>query len=276
MQESITRLYPLPAQEERLIGLYLREGLRDHARSAGDAFVYSNFVTSLDGRIAIPRPGGDGMMVPEQIANPRDWRLFQELAVQADVLITSGRYLRDYGAGRAQEILRVYDDPQFADLGEWREAQGLPPLPDLAVVSRSMRFPIPPPLVEGGRRVLVFTTSGADPERVRELERQLGQVIVAGEADVDGRRLVAALSERGYRLVYSTTGPKVLRMLVQARRLDRLYLTLAGRLLGGSPFSSIVEGAVLEPPADLRLRSLYLDPHAFDGVGQIFASYERV
>jgi len=274
MSDSILRLYPLPAREEPLTGLYLREGLRDHAGAEGEAFVYTNFIASLDGRIAVLRPDG-GMTVPEQIANPRDWRLFQELAVQADVLITSGRYLRDYGTGQAQEILRVYDDPQFADLRTWREEQGLPPLPDLAVVSRSLRFPIPPALVDGGRRVLVFTTGSADPERVRELERQLGEVIVAGESDVDGGRLVGALAERGYRLVYSTTGPKVMHMLVGARRLDRLYLTLAGRLLGGSPFSSIVEGTALDPPTDLRLRSLYYDPHAFDGVGQIFVSYER-
>ena len=39
------------------------------------------------------------------------------------LVITTGRYLRDYAAGKAQEILRVYDDPRFADLKAWRAAQ---------------------------------------------------------------------------------------------------------------------------------------------------------
>ena len=54
----------------------------------GRPFVYTNYVTSIDGRIAIPRPEGQGMMVPKETANDRDWRLFQELAVQADVIIS--------------------------------------------------------------------------------------------------------------------------------------------------------------------------------------------
>jgi len=68
--------------------------------------------TQLDGRIAVPHPTRPGLTVPETIANDRDWRLFQELAAQADLIISSGRYLRDWADGRAQEILRV-DDPKF-------------------------------------------------------------------------------------------------------------------------------------------------------------------
>ena len=125
MRDSIIRLFPLPSQEFPLKGLYLSHNLRENKRDFGESFVYSNYVTSLDGRIAVPHPTKAGMVVPDQITNPRDWRLFQELAVQADILITSGRYLRDYAECRAQEILRVYDDPQFTDLKDWRTERGL-------------------------------------------------------------------------------------------------------------------------------------------------------
>ena len=149
--------------------------------------VYANFVASLDGRIAVPGPTGSGLMVPRQVANSRDWRLFQELAVQADVVISSGRYLRDYASGHAQEILRVYDDPQFADLAQWRVQHGLSPQPDIAVISASLDFPVPEALLAGGRRVVIFTTEQADPQRVRELEAQAGQVVTAGETSVTRR-----------------------------------------------------------------------------------------
>ena len=233
-------------------------------------------VTSLDGRIAVPHPTKAGMVVPDQITNPRDWRLFQELAVQADIIISSGRYLRDYAEGRAQEILRVYDDPQFADLKDWRTERGLSPQPDLAVISGSLDFPVPPALIQGDLNIVVITTSRADPERIKALERQTGKVIIASEGSVNGYRLVESLLEMGYRTIYNATGPKVLHLLLAAGVLDRLYLSFVNRLLGGSPFSSIVEGELLDPPADFILNTIYHDPHALNGLGQLLTSYNQV
>ncbi len=276
MEDGVLQLYPLPNRELPLKGLYLGHDLRRFSSASERAFVYSDFVTSLDGRIAIPHPNKPGMVVPKQIANERDWRLFQELVVQADVLITSGRYLRDYADGRAQEILRVYDDPQFADLKNWRGDHGLAVQPDLAVISGSLDFPIPDVLVQQQRSILVYTTQGPDPARVRTLEAQMGQVIVAGEDGVDGRLLVESLTNLGYRMVYSTTGPKVLHLLLAAGMLDRLYLTHVNRALGGSPFSSIVEGDLIDPPVDFHLSTLYLDPHALNGLGQLLCGYDRL
>ncbi len=271
----VTRLYPLPTKELPLHGLYLGHAVWQQAAEMGRPLVYANFVTSLDGRIAVPGPTGSGLVVPKEVANSRDWRLFQELAVQADVVISSGRYLRDYASGHAQEILRVYDDPQFADLAQWRVQRGLSPQPDIAVISASLDFPVPEALLVGGRRVVIFTTEQADQQRVRELEDHAGRVVVAGEATVTGDRLVQAMAELGYRAIYSASGPKVLHLLLAAGVLDRLYLTLANRLLGGDLFSSIVEGPLLAPAAGMRLATVYLDAAGLDGLGQLLLSYQR-
>lgn len=273
--DTIWQLYPTPARETPLTGLYLRHDLRQHGAALGRPFVYTNYVTSIDGRIAIPRSEGKGMTVPKDTANDRDWRLFQELAVQADVIISSGRYLRDYAEGQAQEILRVYDDPRFADLGRWRAERGLPPYPDLALVSGSLDFSVPEFLTQSGRRVIILTDGAADRERARRLENEAGQVIVAGERDVSGRQAVEALGRLGYRTVYMATGPRVHHLLLADDVLDRLYTTVAHRLLGGQPFSSLVEGELLRPAIGMRLHALYFDPHALDGLGQQFACYER-
>jgi riboflavin biosynthesis pyrimidine reductase len=275
MNDSVTQLYPLPAVERPLEGLYLSHNLRQHSEANDQAFVYSNFVTSIDGRIAIPHPSRPGLMVPDNIANVRDWRLFQELAAQADMIISSGRYLRDWTDGRAQEILKV-DDPRFADLREWRQSQGLSPQPDIAIISDSLHFPVPDVLSSGGRKVVVFTSANPNAERVVEIESKGAQVIIAGEERVEGATLVQRMSELGYRTVYSAAGPKVLHLLLSGRVLNRLYVTHANRLLGGQPFSSIVEGALLESAVDLQINSVYLDPHALDGLGQLFVSYDRV
>ncbi len=271
---AIHRLLPSPPAERALVGTYLEHDLRAESASSDRPFVYSNFVMSVDGRIAVPHPERPGLVVPTDIANDRDWRLFQELAAQADIVISSGRYLRDWADGRAQEILRV-DDPRFSDLRDWRQAGGLNPLPDIAVISGSLDFPIPDVLTEGGRRVLVFTTEGSDPARVEEIEARAGRVMVVGSDSVNGALLVDRLGELGYRTVYSATGPKVIHLLAAGGVLDRLYLTFAGRALGGAPYSSIVEGPLLDPPLDLRLEALYLDPEGPGHVPQLFACYAR-
>ena len=280
--ETIWQLYPMPAQEVDLTGLYLRHDLRQIAAGRERPFVYTNYVTSIDGRIAVPRPGGGGMMVPKATANDRDWRLFQELAVQADVIISSGRYLRDYAEGKAQEILRIYDEPRFADLGQWRARRGLPAYPDLAIVSGSLDFSIPPFLTQSGRKVVVITHGAADASRRRRLERETEHVIVAGEDDVSGRQAIDALGGYGYRTIYMATGPQVHHLLLVDNMIDRLYTTVVHRLLGGRPFSSLVEGDLLSPPVDMHLNAVYFDPHAFeridhatDRVGQQFICYER-
>lgn len=275
MNDAVIRLFPQPSQAMSLEGLYLADDVRQSAAVTGRPYIYANFVASLDGRIAIPRRDSAGMTVPKQIANPRDWRLFQELAVQADVIISSGRYLRDYAEGRAQEILRVYDDPRFADLRDWRVQHGLAPYPAIAVISASLQFPVPEALTHSGRRVVVYTTSRANADRRRELEQSGLDVVIAGETRVSGDRLVEAMGAAGYRMVYSAAGPQIMHLLLAANVLDRLYLTLVGRLLGGEPFSSIVEGGLLAPAADMRLRAIYFDPAGLEGLGQLFLSYDR-
>jgi len=277
MTKIISQLYPLPAQEHPLHGLYLNHNLRQYSDKYGRAFVFSNYVVSLDGRIAVPHPTRPGLTVPKVIANDRDWRLLQELTAQADIVLSTGRYMRDIVDGRAQEFLQV-EDPKFADLWEWREKQGMSTHPDVAIISRSLDFTIPELLIENGRKVLIFTSSNPDPERVARLEDEGGEVIVTEEGidgGVDGAKMVAHLTLMNYKVIFSASGPKILHMLLSAGVLDRLYITQTSRILGGDPFATIVEGATFDPPYDMRLNTLYFDPYAPANLGQLLMSYDR-
>jgi riboflavin biosynthesis pyrimidine reductase len=273
--QSVLKLFPLPAGEHDLHGLYLSHDLRQYHQQHGRAFVFSNYIVSLDGRIAVPHPTRPGLTVPKAIANDRDWRLFQELAAQADILLSTGRYLRDVADGRAQELLQI-NDPKFADLRQWREQQGLAPYPDIVIISRTLDFPIPETLTKGGRKVIIFTNAGPDPKRVAQLEAQAGQVIVAGHSGVEGDLMVGELTRQGYRVIFSTSGPKILHMLLKSGSLDRLYLTQTSRILGGIPFAPIVEGPLFDPPYDMKLATLYYDPHAPENLGQLLSAYDKV
>lgn len=68
--DNISQLYPLPSQERPLKGTYLDHQLRQYGQNTKQAFVYANFVTSLDGRIAIPHPTRPGLMVPKNNVEP--------------------------------------------------------------------------------------------------------------------------------------------------------------------------------------------------------------
>ncbi|MGA7800847.1 MAG: pyrimidine reductase, partial [Gammaproteobacteria bacterium] len=171
MTDDLLRLFPIPTQAVSLQGCYLAHGLH-RCGQAGRPFVYTNFITSLDGRIAIAAPGRNTHQVPPAIANPRDWRLYQELGAQADVLITTARYLRQLAIGEAQDMLPVGLSPDFEDLRRWRLTQGLPPQPDVAVLSASLDFPAETLTGLGHRRIYVITGESADPERIRGLRDQ--------------------------------------------------------------------------------------------------------
>jgi len=262
MQKTITRLYPPSGEEYRLQGLYLAHGLQAKGRP-GKPFVYSNFITSLDGRIAVSGAGRNSLEVPKAVANARDWRLYQELAGQADVLVSSGRFFRQTAAGEAQAILPVGMENTFSDILEWRRQQQLPEQPAVAIVSGSLDIPVAALETYHGRRVMVITGAQAPAHRVAELRSDGVEVVFAGPGSrVDGRALVDALDDRGYRSIYSVAGPGVFHTLVEARVLDRLYLTQTHQLLAGTTYETLTHGGILDPAPGMQLQTLYHDTHA--------------
>lgn len=274
IQGNITCLYPVPGTETSLQGLYLEHRLHDRGH-AGRPYVFSNFITTLDGRIAVATDGRRSHEVPRQTANERDWRLYQELAAQADLLITSGRFLRQTADGEAQDALPVSGQPAFADLHDWRQQQGLAPQPDIAVLSSSLELPLEAFDNYRDRRVLVITGTGAPRDKVRSLTDHGIEVVTAGNGlAVDGRILTVALGKRGYRSIYAIAGPAVFSTLVAANVLDRLYLTVTHQLLSGDAYDTMTRGPALAPACGMNMISLYHDAHAPAGAGQWFCVFE--
>jgi riboflavin biosynthesis pyrimidine reductase len=83
-------------------------------------------------------------------------------------------------------------------------------------------------------------------------------VVLAGADDVDAVRAMAALGERGHRLVLCEGGPTFLAHLAASGALDELCLTIAP-LLAGAEGPRIVTGAALPVPRTMRLASLLED-----------------
>lgn len=274
MQTPVTRLYPPSGGQYPLEGLYLQHQL--HLKGQPDApYVYSNFITSLDGRISLGSTHNVTHTVPAATANPRDWRLYQELAGQAELLITSGRYFRQSLIGEAQDQLPVGTQAAFDDIRDWRLAQGLREQPDVAILSGSLDIPVAALEPYRHRRILVITGDTSDQTRVDTLQKSGIEVLRAGAgALVEGRPMMSQLAGLGYRSIYVIAGPEVFYTLLEANVINRLYLTIAQQLLGGEIFDTLTRGPLLTPARGLSLTSLYHDPYAPAEAGQLLAVFE--
>lgn len=260
----IRSLFPAISESLPLKGLYLALNLHRQA-GEGELFIYSNYVASLDGRISLYNEETGDFEVPESIANARDWRLYQELAAQSDILITSARYFRQFSKGTAQDMLPI--GSKFDDLKQWRLDQGLKAQPDIAIISNSLDIPIEVLKQVSNRNIIVMTSGKASIQQRAVLEAAGIKVMEAGANEVEGARLKHLLANLGYRSAYMIAGPAVHGTLIRSRVLDRLFLTTRLTLLGSKGTHGFYDG---NEAAEMRLLTLYMDE-----IGeQLLAQYE--
>ncbi len=262
MAQPLLRLYPGRVAEVPLAGAFLGHDLRQLGAPA-TGFVYTGFITSLDGRVAEPDPITGLRGVPRSIANERDWRLFLELVAQADLLLVSDRLLSAFAKGR---YLQLWDlaGPGLDDLVPWRRQQGLPDRPAVAAVSPWLNCSLPAGAAE--RELLLLAPDEASAHRARSLTGQGGEVLRLGPGPtLTGDAIVDALVDRSHTVICSVAGPQMLHTLVTSGRLGRLYLTQAHCLVGGEDYDSLLKGPRLEVGRAFNLSALYLDSASSPG-----------
>lgn len=263
---TLSRLYPDPAPC-MLNGLFLGHELHLRGRP-GQPFVYTNFITTLDGRISRQNPQGY-REVPPACTNAHDLRLYHELTAQADVVLTTSRHLKAAAAGRGAGMLNFGDWAE--ELVQWRTRRKLPPHPRIAAISGDLNLPERARLAAELGEITVITVAGAERN---DAEFKDYRVISCSGPTIEGQLLINMLGPE-CRTVCSVAGPRVHSALLRARRLDRLYLTLVQLLLGGDEFDTLTVGAGFDPPAAFSLAALYHDPVKPAGAGQLFAVLDR-
>ena len=226
---QVTQVFP-ERKRLPLEGLYLGQGFAEISSKLGRALVISDFLIDKNGVIA--RADGQHIFkVPLELRNASDWRLFQELMAQADVIISSEAYLKRLSTpgSQAEDVLSQFEaGGEFEQLGAWRlEAGYKNRSPDLAVVARNLDFSVPSNVIENHRRIIIFTDDElAGSGLARALTTAGIYVVGSGAAGVEGKRMIDHLEHAmGYRVIMMVTGPRVLGLLLKANRLDLLYIT---------------------------------------------------
>lgn len=279
MAKNLLQLFPQSTEKHALKNLYLyKHGW--YSANIEQPIVTANFLSSLDGRIAISPDDSEGKdensstALPKSLTSQEDFRLFLELHAQADCLITHGGYMRSLSENKLGNILQLPKDRDCEDLYNWRALQGLTPQPAVVIASASLDFPMHPSLKENNQQVYIASGKNADENKVKQWQSEGYEVLIAGQSNfVEGKALIDALHAKDYKHFYLIAGPKMLHTMVNDQQLSKIYLTHAQQLLGGNLFSTILDGGVLNTPK-LRLQSLFFDESSENGHGQFFSSYE--
>ncbi len=272
---TVTEVLPEKKQLP-LKGLYLAQRLADMAAALERALVLTTFLTDRNGVIA-KADEDHHFHVPAETRNASDWRLSQELMAQADVLIIGGSYLKRLEApgSQAQDILHQFEPGgEFEDLGEWRLHEGYQKRsPDLAVIAQDLDFKIPERVMKSGRRIPVFTTdSMAKSDEAKAFAAAGTPVIGAGALGVHAGRMIDYLQrEMRARVIVMASGPRVLELLLQGKRLDLLYLTRVQREISFDDPSRVLtllpSGKKVQDLGEFHLTHEYQQDRAVAGDG---------
>jgi riboflavin biosynthesis pyrimidine reductase len=199
-------------------------------------YVAMSMVSSVDGAISL-----EG--VSAGLSGPEDKHVFFYLRSIADVILV--------GAGTARE--ENYGRPRLSDglLADRRE-RGQPELPRIALVSKWMRLDWKARIFTECRPYVICPP--ATPAAVQETAAGYGDLIVAGDTEVDLADALRQLRDAGARLIVCEGGPTLNSQLLASGLVDELCLTVSPVLVGGSG-KRISGSDDLHPARGMRLLS---------------------
>ena len=224
--------------------------------------VYTNFVTSLDGSVALPEIPQSNKLIGG--GSEADRFVMGLLRALADVVVVGSGTLRGSPSGTWSPSR---PHPESASLyAELRRLHGQLELPEVAILTGSGAIDVRHPALEG-RAVILTSTTGA--RRLRDRVPNAAEVIpLASETEIEPSVVLRALRARGHRLILFEAGPHTFGTFAAAGLIDELFLTVSPLLTGGSAATrlSLVEG--VEPGRDGLVRGELLslrraDDHLF-------------
>lgn len=246
------RLHPDPAE---LSPQEATSGLRLADLAPGDRpSLVLNMISTADGGATV-----EGRT--RSLGDETDREVFHGLRTQVDCVMVGA------GTARIERYGRLVKDP---DRRERRRAEGLRADPLACVVSGRLDLPPDLPLLQDpDSRVVVATASERElpdvPAQVEYMRSEGGAGAQHPLAPVLGR----LRSDHGISSVLCEGGPRLNSSLLAEDLVDELFLTVAPKLVGGTPEISIVAGPPLSAPAELDLVT------CLEAGGSLYLRYRR-
>ncbi len=217
-------------------------------------FVFSNFVSTLDGIVSfgLPAQAHAGLI---SRGNDADRLLQGLLRACADAVVVGAGTLR-IEREHVWTPERAYPSAA-ADFTALRAAMGMPVHPITIFVTASGAIDLDAPAFRTGERVIVVTGRGG----ARRLGHTPAHIEVRALASdrPTGREIVASLGE--FPRILTEGGPNLLGEFLSDGSLDEMFLTFAPQLAGrtrADPRLALVEGVAFAPEAAPWARLLSL------------------
>jgi riboflavin biosynthesis pyrimidine reductase len=219
--------------------------------------LYSNFVSTIDGVVAIPSVPRSNMLIAD--GSDGDRFVMGLLRAFADAVLIGAGTLASSPKGTWLPE-KVYPPARKA-FAELRRRLGRRERPEVAVLTGHGSVAPEHPLFASGAVVL---TSDAGAVRLEAELPEASTIVTLGEETiVDPRLAVEALLERGHRAILCEAGPHTHGGLLAAGLVDELFLTISPLLAGDRGHMSrygLAEAADLMPPG-LRGQLLSIRRH---------------
>lgn len=209
----------------------------------GTQVLYSNFVSSLDGVVALGSHQSAGSVISGR--NQADRFLMGLLRAFADAVLIGAGTLRAT-PGHRWTPQHIYPD-LAASFAELRSTLGRAQSPRLVLLTTTSDIDVSHVAVVDGATVV---TASAGARTASERLPDTCDVIEVGETGfVDVARAVAELRDRGYRSILTEGGPHVMGELVKHDLVDEAFLTISPVVAGrdGESRLGMVAGAELLP-----------------------------
>lgn len=232
------------------LGARLREAYGGGSLGFERPALIANFVSSVDGVVALPSGGESGMVISQSSA--ADHFVMGLLRMVAGAVVVGASTLRR-SPGHRWTAEAIYG-PAAADYASTRRALGLSPQPTFVVVSASGNIDTSQPALENA----IVVTTGAGAALLESRARSHCRVIAFEGARVDMKAVLRTLRSEGHELVLTEGGPSLFAELLHEGLVDELFLTTSPVLFGryaSDQRKSLAEGLDLAGTA-LELRSL--------------------
>jgi riboflavin biosynthesis pyrimidine reductase len=221
---------------------------------AGRPYALGNFVTTLDGVVALDDPATGGGAISGY--NRNDRALMGLLRAVSDAVVVAAGTLRA-DARHLWTPAGIY--PDLADAyAALRAALGKPPQPLDVFVTASGDLDLTLPVFASGRvPVLIVTSADGAARLVAQQPPEWVRVTAAapGREPVTVRGVLDAVIAAGAReRILIEGGPRFMGEVFAAALLDELFLTLAPQVAGrdaAHPRPALVEGQLFAPAAPL-------------------------
>ena len=251
--EEDGRRHELPSLLEELYG---------GAFGLDEPLVYTNFVSTIDGVVAVPGvPRSNAVIAGGSDGARFDMGLLRAFA--DCVLIGAGTLAASpKGTWLAERVFPAAES-EFAEL---RRARRRPATPEVAVVTGHGGIDVAHPVLRA-RAIVLTSDAGA-----HRLEGQLppgSELVSLGPSpQLAPARVLEALRERGHALILSEAGPHTFGRLLEAGVVDELFLTVSPLLSGSrgteTTFGLVESVQLLPPGVPARLLSVRRqDRHLF-------------